>query len=124
MISLILALLFASCEKKLNPGDVDAAMQHYDQLIKKMDADSIALLYTEDGELGDVAKGRDAIRNFLATFKNVKVLSQVSKTTSIEITGDSALQKGNYIQTVVVDNKDTITVKGEYTANWLWSTLR
>ena len=99
---------------------MDAAMQHYDQLIKKMDADSIALLYTEDGELGDVAKGRDSIRHFLATFKNVKVLSQVSKTTSIKITSDNALQKGNYIQTVVVDNKDTITVKGEYTANWFW----
>jgi hypothetical protein len=26
----------------------------------------------------------------------------------------------NYIQVVVVDNKDTVTVKGEYTANWIW----
>jgi hypothetical protein len=95
-------------------------MKRYDRLVKKMDADSIALSYTEDGELGGIAKGRDSIRNFLATFRNVNVLSQVSQTSSIKITGDSALQKGNYIQVVVVDNKDTVTVKGEYTANWIW----
>jgi len=120
LVSIIIALLCSSCDKKFNSADVETAMKRYDRLVKKMDADSIALSYTKDGELGGIAKGRDSIRNFLATFRNVKVLSQVSQTSSIKITGDSALQKGNYIQVVVVDNKDTVTVKGEYTANWIW----
>lgn len=32
---------------------MELAMNQYDHLIKNMDADSIALLYTPDGDLGD-----------------------------------------------------------------------
>jgi len=39
---------------------------HY---LQKTDADSIAYMFTPDGELGNVAKGRDSIRHFLSSFK-------------------------------------------------------
>ncbi len=94
-------------------------MHHYDNLILKLDADSIALLYTPDGKLGDIATGRDSIRKFLSSFKNVTVLSQSSLTTSIYLNKDTAVQKGTYTQTDIV-GKDTIHVKGEYTATWQW----
>ena len=58
------------------------------------DADSISLLYTQDGNLGDIAIGRDSIRKFLSSFKNIRVLSQVSTTKSISITHDTAYRKG------------------------------
>ena len=103
-----------------NKEGVELAMKQYDHLIKNMDADSIALLYTPDGDLGDVAHGRDSIRKFLLSFRNVSVLSQSSTTNFLEINGDSSLQKGTYLQTVYIPGKDTIKVKGEYTANWLW----
>ena len=95
-------------------------MNYYDHLIKKTDADSIALLYTADGNLGDIVIGRDSIRRFLSSFKNVQVLSQKSTTQSIEIVKDTAIQKGTYVQTDVMPGKDTIVVKGEFTAHWLW----
>ncbi|MER3465366.1 MAG: hypothetical protein C4329_14080 [Chitinophagaceae bacterium] len=37
--------------------------------LQKTDADSIAYMFTPDGELGNVAKGRDSIRHFLSSFK-------------------------------------------------------
>ena len=95
-------------------------MQQYDHYILKLDADSIALLFTPNGNLGNIAIGRDSIRKFLSSFKNVQVLAQSSTTASIKINKDTAIQKGNYRQTDVVGGKDTIKVKGEYSATWLW----
>jgi hypothetical protein len=85
-----------------------------------MDVDSIALLYTPDGELGKMAKGRDSIRRFLENFKKYKVLSQVSKTNLINISRDTALQSGLYTQKVIVPVNDTVTVKGLFSTKWIW----
>jgi len=95
-------------------------MKLYDHYIQTMDVDSIALLYTPEGDLGQMAHGRDSIRKFLNKFKNFKVLSQTSTTASITNMHDSTLQKGFYHQTVVIPVNDTVTVKGEYTATWVW----
>ncbi len=95
-------------------------MKYYDHLIQNLDADSISLLYAPDGKLGNIAVGRDSIRKFLSSFKNVKVLSQLSTTESIDLMKDTATQRGIYQQTDVLYGKDTITVNGEYTARWEW----
>lgn len=100
--------------------EVQDAMQHYDQLIKKMDADSIALLYTADGDLGGIAHGRDSIRRFLSSFKNVRVLEVTSNTDSLAMTDDTAFQSGHYKQSGVIDEKDTFHVSGSYHAQWVW----
>ena len=113
--------VLASCTAgKHTKDEVEQAMKQYDHLILKMDTDSIALLYTDDGDLGNMAHGRDSIRKFLAGFKNMKVISQSSTTDTITINGDTSLQKGLYHQTVIVAEKDTVKVKGTYTATWLW----
>ena len=78
------------------------------------------MLYTPDGNLGDIAIGRDSIKKFLTTFKNVKVLSQTSTTNSINIIHDTAIQKGSYRQIDLIVEKDTVKVKGEYTTQWQW----
>ena len=114
-------LLFLSCNTgKHNTKGVELAMQHYNYLILKLDADSIALLFTPDGKLGNMAHGRDSIKKFLSSFKNIEVLSQTSSTTSITINKDTAVQKGSYQQTDVIAGKDTVKVKGDYTATWQW----
>ena len=120
ILTLILCPLFSCNENMNNKKGVEAAMQQYDHLIQKMDMDSIALLYTVDGDMGTMAHGRDSIKKILSAFANYKVLSQSSVTTSIELKADSALQLGNYQQTVIVPAKDTVTVKGSYEATWLW----
>ena len=118
---LIITFLFLlSCNTSMHTRlSVESAMKQYDHLIQKLDADSIALLYTPDGMLGDITRGRDSIRKFLSSFKNIQVLSQVSTTTSIEINHDTAIQKGNYRQTDVISEKDTVRIKGEFTAKWV-----
>ncbi len=103
-----------------NKSGVEQAMQKYDRLILGMNADSISLIYAPDGELGKMAKGRDSIRNFLNSFKKFRVLSQTSETNTIRIDGDTALQTGNYRQTVIIPSNDTVTVKGSFNALWIW----
>lgn len=103
-----------------NKEGVENAMKYYDHLILKLDADSIAMLYTADGKLGDIATGRDSIKKFLSSFKNVAVLSQSSTTGSVKIIRDTAIQTGTYTQTDLVSGKDTVKVKGTYIARWQW----
>jgi hypothetical protein len=121
---LIAAVVLFSC-KNTEPGKdkegVEAALKQYDHLLKKLDGDSIALLYTADGDLGDKVHGRDSIRRYFASFKNVAVLFQMSASESVELKVNAAIQKGHYNQTALVDGKDTIKAKGEYMAYWLWT---
>jgi ketosteroid isomerase-like protein len=120
--SIIGCILLISCAtSEHNKKGVEAAMKHYDQLILLSDADSIALSYTPDGNLGDVAIGRDSIKKFLSSFKNIRVLTQSSATDSIKITKDTAIQYGKYYQSDLISGKDTVYVKGEFTAKWLWT---
>lgn len=110
-----------SCRpKERSKESVEQAMKTYDRLILHMDVDSIAWLYTADGEMGKVAKGRDSIRSFLESFKKFKVLSQVSKTNLISISKDTALQSGLYTQKVIVPVNDTVKVRGLFSIKWLW----
>jgi len=121
LAGVLLLALAVSCDVPHHKNaDIESSMKYYDHLIQQLDADSISLLYAPDGSLGDVATGRDSIRRFLKTFKNIQVLYQSSTTASIEIKKDTAVQKGNYIQTDVLNDHDTVTVKGEYIATWQW----
>ena len=96
-------------------------MQQYDHFVKAVAVDSMALMFTPDGNLGNVAHGQDSIRLFLSSFKNVHVLSMASTTASIALTGDSSTQTGTYRQVAVLSANDTVHVKGDYTAKWLWT---
>ncbi len=114
-------VFLCSCNtSKHSIAGVESSIKYYDHLILKLDADSIALLYTPDGNLGGIATGRDSIRKFLSTFKNVRVLSQASTTTSIKIVRDTAIQNGSYTQSDIVSGHDTMNVKGTYMARWQW----
>lgn len=117
---LIFLFIFSFNATSQNRQGVESAMRQYDHLILSMDVDSIALLYTPDGDLGNIAHGRDSIRNFLYRFKNFKVLSQISKTDSISIYNDTAIQKGTYQQKTVISANDTVSVKGLFTAKWIF----
>lgn len=115
----ILTVLTSPAQNKSKAG-VEQAMKNYDRFLLSMNADSIAQMYAPDGELGQMAKGRDSIRNFLNRFKNFRVLSQTSETDKISIQQDSAIQTGSYRQTVIIPSNDTVIVKGSFTALWIW----
>ena len=124
VVGLVVALFGAvGCRQRVvhSAAEVEAAMGHYDSLIKKTDADSIAWIYTADGWLGGIAHGRDSIRRFLLTFKNVRVLEVGSTSKNITFTDDTARQAGGYTQTALINGKDTVHVRGTYEAEWVWS---
>ncbi|HEX8061120.1 MAG TPA: nuclear transport factor 2 family protein [Cyclobacteriaceae bacterium] len=121
---LLIIVLFQTCgtkEQKFHEkNEIDAAMREYDRLLQTMDAEAIASIYDEQGDLGDQAHGREAIRKFLSEFKNVDVIMQASTTDAIDMLGDSAVQTGSYVQIDVVEKKDTVTVRGAYKVLWKW----
>ena len=118
---LAFSLCISNCKTNHNSSGIIDGMSHYDRLLEKMDFDSIALQYTPDGELGDVAKGRDTIRNFLKKFSEYRVLSNNSITDSIKIFGDTAIQKGTYKQVTILPTKDTAHIKGQFETHWIWN---
>ena len=113
-------VVFSSCDDRDKKEEIKQALANYDRLIKKMDADSIAQMYTADGDLGDIAHGRDSIKKFLSTFVNVKVLSVHSSSEKIEIKEDTAIQNGRYDRVAVVNSKDTVRPAGTFIAKWVW----
>jgi ketosteroid isomerase-like protein len=92
----------------------------YDNYLVQMDTDSLALLYAQNGKLGEVATGRDSIRKFLQTFSNYKVLSNTSTTDSVKIIADTATQVGTYKQVTITPQKDTAHVQGSFHAKWVF----
>ena len=117
---LLVLLMLSACGVRRDRAGVERAMQRYDSLLLRMNTDSIARLFTVDGDLGTVAHGRDSIRQFLARFAAFKVLSQSSTTDSIALDHDTAVQTGHYHQRTVVPVNDTVAVKGAFTARWLF----
>lgn len=109
-----------SCHHRHTRAEVEASMHQYDSLLQTMNANAVSKMFAPDGKLGDVAQGRDSIKNFLSGFTNVKVISQNSDTKSIELKGDSATQTGKYFQTDVINGKDTVRLKGNYITKWKW----
>ena len=102
--------------------DIEAGLQRYGALVQAMDADGVAAMFTEDGELGTDGqpshRGRDDIRAYLKSFDNVKVLSDEMTTASIEVTGDSAIARGAYKQTAKVGDDAPVHVHGGFEAVW------
>jgi ketosteroid isomerase-like protein len=117
---LVIPVFLFSCTSRDRKHEIELAIKTYDHLIQKMDADSISMMYAKDGDLGEIAHGRDSIRKFLSGFINVKVLSVSSTSGKIEINRDTAVQSGRFNQVALVNNKDTMKPKGSYIARWIW----
>lgn len=120
-IILVGLLVTSSCKQGHQKSEIESAMKKYDHLIQKMDADSISLIFTPNGDLGKVAHGRSSIKKFLSGFANLKVLSQHSTSDSIQINEDSSIQKGSYTQVAMISPGDTARLKGDYVAKWIYN---
>jgi hypothetical protein len=116
---LVVLACLTSCQNPPARPDLRAAMEEYDRLIRKTDADSIALLYAVDGDLGSMAHGRDSIRKFLYKFKDFKVLEQESTIDSVRTTPDTGFLAGSYHQKVIIPGHDTVSVKGMFSSTWI-----
>ncbi len=102
-----------SAENKINE-----TLKRYDDFILHTNPDSIASLYAPDGNLGDIAIGRDSIRKFLLKFQGIKVLAVHTQSTSLKIEGKEAHQTGEYNQRAILPKGDTVQVKGKIDILW------
>lgn len=106
-------------------AEVKAAMERYNQYVLAMDAESVAASFTADGEVIDrgrsIARGRDAIRKFLASFKGVvRVDENATTIQSVNVQGDTALVTGTYRQkATLLAHQRTIEVEGRLEAEWV-----
>lgn len=100
-------------------------MEQYAVSIRTMNADASAALFTDDGELGTVGqepvRGREAIRAFLKSFANVKVLGDTITVLSVDQHGSSALVKATYVQDAQVTGQPPVHVTGRLEATWISS---
>jgi ketosteroid isomerase-like protein len=119
---LITLLLLIACSQD-RTAEIDRAMRHYDKLILRLAADSIAMQYQLHGQLaGEGATpvyGRDSIRELLQSFKGATVYRYESTTDHTTFKGDTAFQTGIYVQTVKIPSGDTLELGGKYTTTWI-----
>jgi ketosteroid isomerase-like protein len=125
IIIILCAFVVASCANKKH--EIEQLMSQYDKLTFKMNGDSLADLYTPDGELGGKGMktyaGRDSIRKFLKSFdpKSITLISNSTHSKSITFKGDTAVVEGTYEQKAKLAQGDTGTYLGTFTAKCLKS---
>ena len=114
---------FYACDHSPVIPTPNAAIEKYQRFVLQMKADSISELFTADAEIahGDnrPIKGRDSIYDFLASFKNIRVIENRDDISSVSVRGDSATVHGTYAQQVIVSGKDTVRVVGTFTAQMI-----
>lgn len=118
---LALATLIACANEIMHTNkEIEDAMQNYTRLALKMNADSLAALYAEDGQMGNGTIGPKAISAYLKSVTDTKVMNFQVKTNKIKIAGDSAVWEGTYSQKLMMNNKDTFTIYGDLRAHWIY----
>ncbi|HTG84049.1 MAG TPA: DUF4440 domain-containing protein, partial [Gemmatimonadales bacterium] len=125
-----LVLLASACTVgRTSSGDpaasraVAAAMEHYTALIRAVASDSIAAMYTEDGELLEAGmaplRGPKEIREFLAQFDGKVVVDSASTVSDdVEVFGTTAYQWGSFSQVARVQDQPPGKFSGRYVARW------
>ena len=125
---LLLAVLAGSgCagkkDTKVDHARVEARLQHYSELLLRMDAAGLAAMYAADGELVNPSQppvhGRAAIQKFIEGYSDYKVLSNSDVATSTLIDGDTAEQLGTYHQKVRSPEGRLFDVSGRLEIGWV-----
>lgn len=120
----VLALLAGCAPARSTPAidavtAIEATYQRYDEFIRRVSADSIASLYTEDGEMiGTGARGPAAIAAFLHQFDRFKVVTQHHTTDAITVGDSLAVHWGRYRQQASAGTGDPVTVTGRFVVEW------
>ena len=116
------ALGAAACRAQVSPEqrEVATTFQRYSGFLRAMAGDSIAALYTPDGEMLDpdrVIRGRAAIRGFLAPFVGaVTVDSSAMTTDAIDIQGTQASVWGSFYQRYTPTGQPSGESRGRFSA--------
>ena len=104
-------------------AEVESALVRYDSLVRRTVGDSIAAMYTEDGEmLGTnmaAVRGPAAIGAFLAQYRGFHVDTQAMRSEAITMAGSEATQWGTWRQAVTPPGQPMVHVQGRFVAHWI-----
>lgn len=101
---------------------VEETLARYSEALLKNDAVQAAAFYTEDAQLsqGRTAplQGRPAILASLRQPQGWRVSDCELKSTSTDVDGDRAVQRGSFRQKTVAAQGQTLELRGSFQANW------
>lgn len=110
----------AGCRVTPTP-DLNVSLAQYNSFVRRQLGDSIAALYAPEGELitpNGPIRGPAAIRDFLATFKNVRVDSMAMWADSVATTDSGVVQWGHWYQRATVPGRPVFNGTGRFVALW------
>lgn len=123
------AVLVAGCvnqkaeKMKFDKAVVESRLQRYAARVLAMDSAGMARMFAPDGEMvnpkGPPVRGPDAIRKFLESYSDYKVLSNEDTATSTLIDGDTAEQLGTYRQKVRAPDGQLFETSGRLEIAWV-----
>src|SRR5215470_5868925 len=91
LLTFVLAYMY-SCPHSKTGSTPQTVIRNYERLVLEMKADSISNLFTTDAEIGHEnqrpVRGRDSIRAFLSSFKNVRVIENRDDISAVSMRGD------------------------------------
>ena len=103
-------------------NEVEAALAQYRALVLGMQPDKVALMFDASAELSQEDRapvvGQAAISAYLNSFVGYKVLEYELAATGTTLKGETAIQLGNYRQTVEAPGGETVAVHGRFEARW------
>lgn len=105
------------------PRTPAAALARYAELTRRTDAEGLAAMYAADGRLerdgAPPLVGPDAVRSFLAQFRDFSVLEDRMTVERESVSGDRASQAGRYFQRVRLPDARVVTAAGGFEAEWV-----
>ena len=102
---------------------VAASWDHYLAMLKLVNSDSVASVFTDSAEMYQSGTapihGRDAVRAFMAPFDGHAHVDSVTSTSiAINVYGDVAYQWGTYHQVAHLDAGAPGTFNGRFVVEW------
>jgi uncharacterized protein (TIGR02246 family) len=101
---------------------VNASLARYRQLVMASDVDRAADMFSVDGVLTQDGepplKGQENIRLFLKKASGIKLQAYQLQSATTSISERSAKQHGSYAQTTLAPTGTSVSVSGEFDAQW------
>ena len=122
--ALLVAVTCAVVHAQPSPeAAVEAALQHYADLLRAMDSHGIARSFTDDGEVVNPGqtpvRGPEAIEKFIRQFDAYHVLEYEIHAEKTTVSGQTASQSGRFRQRVTTPEGRTLDVRGSFQADWI-----
>lgn len=124
LIIIVQFMLTFKCQAQTREDSigVNKALRLYENLVTRMNADSIGVLFGKDGVLvkspSESIIGSTAVSEYLKSFSSFHVYSYRINCDTLIFKNGYAIQTGEYWQQVRIPSGDTVNVNGRFRIEW------